>query len=146
AHKAWITSNGLDLERVQQGAAKTEWSCIYASNYTRGLVHLLRLWPKMRKRFPLLTLDVYYGWPKWDTPVPEIVSLLERLTQPGEGVRDHGRVGHSTLARAFARAEFWTYPTDFDETFCITALKAQAANAIPVIVRRGALKEVVAEG
>jgi hypothetical protein len=37
----------------------------------------------------------------------------------------------------------WAYPTNFSETYCISALEAQAAGAIPVTTRIAALAETV---
>jgi hypothetical protein len=37
-----------------------------------------------------------------------------------------GMVDQRTLAAAFASAGWWLYPTSFEETSCITAMKAQA--------------------
>jgi glycosyltransferase involved in cell wall biosynthesis len=39
---------------------------------------------------------------------------------------------------------FWGYPTQFMETFCITAIENQAAGVIPVTSKLAALQETVA--
>jgi hypothetical protein len=38
------------------------------------------------------------------------------------------QVNQSTLANAFADCAFWLYPTSFEETSCITAMKAQVSS------------------
>ncbi|GEM_PF-3203804 len=40
-------------------------------------------------------------------------------------------------------ASLWTYPCNRLETYCISAIKAQAAGAIPVVNRHSALNETV---
>ena len=40
-----------------------------------------------------------------------------------------GQVDQMTLAHRFARAGFWLYPTSFEETSCITGMRAQVRHA-----------------
>jgi len=124
------------------------YSCIYASNYARGLSVLLDAWPHIKMNFPKATLDIYYGWQHWGTMsewqernLRYQLADLQRLD-----VKEHGLIGHEELSRAFSRASFWTYPCIHAETFCITAIKAQLAGAIPVVIDGSALTEVVRYG
>jgi glycosyltransferase involved in cell wall biosynthesis len=74
-------------------------------------------------------------------------ALREQVKTLGEkGVNEHGLVGHEELHRAFGKASLWTYPCTAQETFCITAIKAQASGAVPVIIDGTALKETVRHG
>ena len=57
-----------------------------------------------------------------------------------------GRIGHLDVARQFLSAGIWAYPTAFPETSCITAMKAQAAGALPVVIPSGAVDETVEFG
>ena len=145
-----FTANGIvpDQFSPHDGVPRDPYRCIYASNYTRGLEVLLRAWPQVRDRFPDATLDIYYGWQTWlDMPAgwePRIRALLAKAAPLG--VREHGRVGHETLARELSGAGFWTYPCTYPETFCITGTKAQMAGCIPVCIDRGALRETIPEG
>jgi glycosyltransferase involved in cell wall biosynthesis len=58
-----------------------------------------------------------------------------------DGVQEHGRVSHEELAKKMLGATVWAYPTQFEETNCITALKANAAGLKPVITDVAALAE-----
>jgi glycosyltransferase involved in cell wall biosynthesis len=63
-----------------------------------------------------------------------------------QGVTEHGMIGHLALAQIMQRTSIWTYPCHAIgecETFCITAVKCQAAGMIPVTTRVGALDETV---
>jgi len=143
-----IFGNGIDPEQLEPVKSRANpWSCIYASDYLRGLEVLLETWPEVKKGFPRATLDVYYG--RHPTllkrRIEKIYALLEAV-RPFD-VTEHGLVGHKVLNQAYGRASFWTYPyIGKSETFCISALRAQASGAIPVIIERGALKEVVRYG
>lgn len=144
-----IFGNGLILEQFERGKARENpHALIYGSNYARGLVHLLDIWPLIKYKYPKATLDIYYGWQHWglltqaqERDLRTKVSALKYL-----GVTDHGKVGHKELAEAFERASIWAYPCTAPETFCITALKAQLAGAIPVVLEGSALKETVRHG
>lgn len=146
---ATIYGNGINLEDLEPIAErKNPYACIYASNYARGLKTLLNCWPQMKARFPKATLDIYYGWASWSGFTPEEESALreqiDRLSSLG--VTEHGLVGHKELNKAYSQASLWTYPCNGNETFCISALKAQGSGAIPVVINCSALKETVRHG
>ncbi|HSX26866.1 MAG TPA: hypothetical protein VLE89_07680 [Chlamydiales bacterium] len=144
-----IFGNGINPEQFQEiQERENPYSCIYGSNYARGLEILLNLWPTIKQRFPRATLDIYYGWQHWgllssrkEAKMRAQIAELKPL-----GVCDHGLVGHEELTRAYEKAAFWTYPCIAPETFCITALRAQLAGAIPVVIESFALKETVPHG
>lgn len=126
---------------------------IYASSYDRGLECLLEMWPEIRKLVPDATLDVYYGWNSFDAvhkQNPEQMkwkwTMIRKFHElKGEGVSEHGRVDHETLAEKFAECKVWAYPTEFNEINCITALKAQEYGCIPVTTGCYALETTVAD-
>lgn len=41
------------------------------------------------------------------------------------------------------KSEYWCYMTDFEETYCITALEMQYAGVIPLVTKVAALNETV---
>jgi 2-polyprenyl-3-methyl-5-hydroxy-6-metoxy-1,4-benzoquinol methylase/glycosyltransferase involved in cell wall biosynthesis len=127
---------------------------IYASSPDRGLIRLLKLWPKIRAAIPDATLDIFYGWegcmklgtgntPGWTKHYRKVRTEFSAL-QYQEGVTSRGRVNHETLAREFQRASAWLYPTSFAEAGCLTAVKARAAGCIPVTTSYAALTETAA--
>ena len=142
-----ISGNGICLEQFSQPKSfSNPLSCIYASNYSRGLGVLVEIWPEIKQMFPSATLDIYYGRQTWGTMKPEeekeLHAKLEALRKLD--VCERGMVGHQQLAEAFQKTSILTYPcTTEAETFCITVVKAQAAGMVPVTTRVGALKETV---
>ena len=74
----------------------------------------------------------------------EIIRSIDRLSSLG--VTEKGMVGHEELNSAYANTSFWTYPCTNVEVFCISALRAQFAGTIPVIIRGSALCETVRHG
>lgn len=144
-----VFGNGINPDQFQPVEERINpYSCIYTSSYERGLKVLLDLWPAVKKQFPRATLDLYYGWRKSGiTPPLEEVRMRKQIESLAFlGVREHGLVGHEELNRACAKASFWTYPLVIKEAFCISALRAQFAGAIPVIIDGSALQETVQHG
>ena len=140
-----MTPNALDARYFVDGENRRD-HFIYASAPNRGLVEVLRAWPRIRAGVgPGATLHVYYGFTpkflKWgaarmgnfDAWLADTKALLD---QPG--VVYVGLVDHATLARAYARAGYCLYPTSYPETGCVSLMKAQAMGAVPVTSRYAA--------
>ena len=148
----WITSNGLpDLSDVP--IDKVPGRVIYASSPDRGVHHVLDWWPEIKAQVPHATLDIYYGFTAawYDTEAMRIEmreyrESVEQQAAELDGVTWHGMVGQDELHKAFGQAQAWLYPCEWDETSCITAMKAQALGAMPVTTRRAALNETVIWG
>jgi glycosyltransferase involved in cell wall biosynthesis len=150
--KIWITSNGIDPDHFKKAEKREKKTLIYASSPDRGLERVLDAWPDIIKAEPDAKLEVYYGfnkafdaraerepeWKKWKE------MMLQKLNQ--NGVTYHGMVSHKEIATAFKKATVWAYPTPFGEISCITAMKAQASGAIPVVSRYSAINETVRHG
>lgn len=124
---------------------------IYASSYDRGLIYLLNNWPLIRKGCPEAKLDIYYGWDLYDVihaNNPARMRWKNQMTDmmKQDGITHMGRVGHAELNKAYAMASIFSYPTDFTEISCISAMKAQFYGAIPVVTNFAALKETVQNG
>lgn len=142
-----IFGNGINPEQfppVQE--RKNPFSCIYGSNYGRGLTILVEIWPEIKKLFPQATLDIYYGWKHWGALFPDEENMLRQKILPLSDVKEHGRVSHEDLHQAYAQASLWTYPCTKPEVFCITAIKAQYSGAVPVVLKSAALHETVPYG
>jgi protein O-GlcNAc transferase len=92
---------------------------------------------------------VFYGWQGIERHHPERAQRLRRTFEPlmrQSGIAHLGRISHLAVADQFRRAGVWAYPCSFRETSCISAMKAQAGGAIPVVIPTGALRESVRFG
>lgn len=144
-----IFANGIVPDQFKEVTErKNPYSCIYGSNYARGLDILLDIWPEVRKQYPEATLDIYYGWQHWGLLSKEKEEKMKKQVADlkSMGVTDHGNVGHQELNDAYAEASFWTYPCTAVETFSITAIRAQMSGAVPVIIQGSAMNETVRHG
>lgn len=146
-----IIPNGIVAADFKD-AKKVKNNMVWTSSYDRGLQNLLEMWPDVKKAVPDATLDIYYGFELYDstpwgkTPKGQAwkFKLLGLFDQ--DGIIHHGRVGAEQITEAYKKADVWAYPTAFPEISCISAIKAQAAGAIPVSTNYAALKETVQHG
>ena len=124
---------------------------VYGSSYDRGLIHLLEMWPDIKKAVPKAKLRIFYGWDLFlvgyrDNPErmawkAKIDGLMEQ-----DGITHLGRISHGAVKKEFENAGLWAYSTHFGEISCITGMKAQAYGAIPVVINYAALAETVQYG
>ncbi len=142
-----IFGNGINPAQFEPIIERTNpYSCIYSSSWDRGLEILLNIWPRIKQQQPRATLDIYYGHKLFSLCHPKKASIMLEQIDHLPDVREHGLVGHGTLNAAFAKASFWLFPLIGTETFCITALRAQLAGAIPVVRKAAGLVKTVRYG
>ena len=142
-----ICGNGIVPAQFTSPMSFTNpYSIGYFSNYSRGLAALILIWPEIKEEFPEATLSICYGRETWNTMPPYLLKLLIAKIEEYKdlGVTEHGKVGHQQLASIMQSTSIWAYPCNsLGETYCITAVKCQAAGCIPVTTRIGALNETV---
>jgi len=132
------------------GLCRKPLRATYSSSPDRGLARLLDFWPKIFAKYgPDSSLHVYYGFETWRrlAALHDLrdqlaqADLLEHSLATTPGVVYHGRASQEEVARSYLQSQLWLYPTDFQETSCITAMEAQAAGCHVVATRCGALPE-----
>jgi len=144
-----ICGNGIVPEQFEGEIVKDNpYSIGYFSNYARGLAVLLLIWPEIKREYPEATLSICYGRETWNTLHPHLLEQLIQMIEKYKslGVTEYGKVGHEHLASIMKNTSVWAYSANIQgmgETFCITAIKCQAAGCIPVTTRIGALNETV---
>lgn len=150
ADKVGFLPNGIDLSRFDVShAERTRYRTVYASSPDRGLAHLLAWWPAIRHFEPAAELHIFYGWENFERAIDmgllHYRNVMDNIKALGkqEGVVWRGRVNQYELAREMLEADCWFYPTSFLETFCLTAVEAQAAGLQIVTSACGNLPNVV---
>jgi hypothetical protein len=145
--------NGIDLDRFDPTIKKIKGRCVYASSPDRGLLALLRLWPKIIGNEKRPELVIAYGFDNIDKWIAsgrhdlaefkaEVMALIEKTPQ----VVFRGRLPQDELAKLYCESYAWLYPSDFLETSAISAMEAMAGGCVPVCSSTGALKETVGDG
>ncbi|ETW05011.1 hypothetical protein, variant [Aphanomyces invadans] len=141
------TGNGLVPSAFASHGANSPTHFVYGSSPNRGLETVLESWGDIRRRIPNATLHVYYGFTqafvRFAQPSDAWRQRMDILLQQ-DGITYYGLVDHDTLAKGYASAGFYLYPTTYFETSCVSIMKAMANGAIPITSKRGALHEVVA--
>lgn len=127
------------------------YRCIYTSSYDRGLEHLLKVWPDVKKAVPKAELHIFYGWKLFDQMYhnnPGSMAWKQRMEEMmgHDGIVHHDRVSQPEIIEETKKSGLWTYPTHFGEINCISAQKAQAYGAIPVVIDYAALVTTVQFG
>ena len=145
--KIVFTQNyGINTDIFNESNIKTSNSFIYSSFPNRGLVVLLKLWPRITKIFPDAVLNIFCNleqeWVNQVAPqmMKEIKTLLKVLKK---GIKVHGWVSKETLAEYWKESEYFLYPCIFEETFCLTALEAAITKTFVISNGLAALGETV---
>ena len=134
-----VMGNGIDLSTFIGDPIKTKGKFIWSSAADRGLKELLENWHAIKQVLPHASLDVYS--PKYAQALPENFNISGL-----KDIRFMGSADQQTLHDAMLRAEYWCYITDYEETYCITALEMQYAKVLPIVTNVAALSETVNSG
>lgn len=123
----------------------------HGSSPDRGLEHLLKMWPDVKKEVPEATLEIAYGFQLFDkfyagnpSSMMWKAKMLEMMKF--EGITNHGRLSQPDVTKLMKTCGVFAYPSHFGEINCISALKSQALGLEPVVTNYAALKETVQFG
>lgn len=146
-----VTRNAVDLAHFDQKVERDPYTMVYGSLYNRGLLELLSIWPIIKSEVPEAKLRIFYGWQTLEKilPMEEYLKFKKEMEfhMDQEGVTHLGRISHKEVMKEMLGAGIWAYPClNFNEVSCITAMRAQIAGAVPVVVPRAALAETVKYG
>lgn len=148
--KIFILPNGVHLANFE-GEVVRRKRLIYTATPERGLVHLLSIFPALKKKHPDLELVLFSSFDRYIAEIPVVVPndrpyypLYQKLAQL-PGCTLHQSVLQKELAGEFMQSAIFVYPSHFEETCCMSALEAQAAGCPIVTSDLAALKETVGE-
>ena len=112
---------------------------VYTSHAERGLAKVLEDWPSIKQKFPNASLKIStpeYGLEYFED---NFLSLLDNL----DNVEFLGTLGRQEYIELLKSSEYWYYPSNYEETFCITALEMLACMVKPVTYEAAGLKETL---
>ena len=136
-NKFIFTPNGVSDELVSCALNKRSTpqrvpnKFIFASTHSRGLPELLKLWPEITRRLENASL-VIYGSADLPQPVSELVAPFSNVT-----VKE--KAPQLELFKEMQTSDVWFYPTNFEETYCMTALEAMFAGCLCIFYDFGCL-------
>lgn len=136
AHKVTYVENAIDpndfegitVERISD-------RFIYTSAPDRGLKNLLNMWDDIKKIKPNASLYVA-------TP-PYALEWYEEYKGMYDDVHFVGSLSPSELYENIKMSEYWVYPSQYDETYCITALEMMMGGVKIISTDTGNLKNLL---
>jgi glycosyltransferase involved in cell wall biosynthesis len=141
ADKILVIGNPIDTDAFlpYDKNDKIPFSFIYTSHAERGLEKVLSEWPIIKKKYSQATL--HNATPEYGFEF--FVDHFFHKAIPIEGVTFYGALAQKELYNLMAKCQIWYYPTDYEETFCITAIEMMAHGVLPVTSLKASLSEVV---
>ena len=131
-----VIGNGIDVKSFDNPPDKTPWRFIWSSSPTRGMGYMLKIFPLIHEKYPESTLYIF----REDT---EFTKEEMKFIENCDYIHYKGAKPNNEIIKEFQKSEFWLYPTNFCETYCISALEAQASGCLCVCTNLASLKEVV---
>ena len=153
-HKQAISERfNVDLERIitipnpvnseaflpVQKENKIPHSFIYTSHAERGLTNIIEEWPHILESLPDATLHIAtpsYGMDYFND------HFLHKV-MPMKNVTFYGSLGQQDLYALMAKCAIWWYPSDYEETFCLTAVEMVSHGVIPATRMTASLQNVL---
>ena len=130
-----ITDHHVQLVKGFNSSKRVTNRFIWVSSYDRGLERLIHNFRKVRDILKDAELHIY----RESTTDHAFEGHDETF------IKFKGFLPNDSLILEMLKSDYWLYPTNFDETFCIAALEAQATGCLCVSTSRAALKETIAE-
>ena len=126
--KITTINNGINVDLFNSIQVKKVTNrFIYTSCSERGLYKLVKLWPSILENLPdaELMISSYNTFPnsEEDNKILEIINKTP-------SIKHLGKLNRSDLYNLMGTAEYWLYPSYFQETSCITSLELLASEVI----------------
>lgn len=142
--KIIVTRNGIEPRRFFGHKEKEFGKVVFSSSPDRGLDRAIKVMERVVKHVPEAKLHVYYGFDNIRKLKGEAeAQKIEALMAGKDFIVYHGNLSQTDLTKEMAAACVWLYPSNFQETFCITALEALCSGVYPVVRAWGALPDTL---
>lgn len=138
-NKVIVIGNGVSTSKFKKPNKKIKNSFIYTSHSERGLRKVLHDWETIcqtRKNATLHISTPEYGLNYFQE------NFLNEIKE-NKTIKFYGTLCRNDLYKLMSVCEYWYYPTEYEETFCITALEMLGHNVIPIASEVAALKETL---
>ena len=126
-----IINNGIDTKMfksvVNSDNKKITNRFIYTSCSERGLSRLLELWQQITDNLPdaELYISSYNKFPGNNEEIK-----LQNIINGFSNIKHVGKLNKTELYNLMSTAEYWLYPTNFNETSCITSMEMLMSEVI----------------
>ena len=125
--KIFTINNGILVDKFIHKPIKFTNRFIYTSCAERGLDRLLELWSQIINVLPdaELLIASYNKFPQ-----NEYEIQLDLIIKKYESIKHVGCLDKDKLYQLMSTAEYWLYPTNFNETSCITSMEMLMSEVI----------------
>ena len=72
-----------------------------------------------------------------------MTKQIDDIIENFDGVNYHGSLSQKKLYDLMAECKYWYYPTEYEETFCITALEMLGHRVLPIVKESAGLTETL---
>lgn len=132
-----VSRNAIYNRRfINKNIIKTPFRFIYSSSPDRGLYKLLNIIPNIKEKYPETTLYIFVDKKRIDNDMLKLINQYDYIFL-------NDRIDQELIALEYLKSDIWLYPTDFTETYCITALEAMAAKCLVATVDYAGLGDIV---
>jgi len=135
-NKIFIVSSAADTKQFKGIFKKQKNKFIWTSHGWRGIDKLLEYFHDIHKKLPDAELYIYRD----ETAFSEEVHVE---MQKYDYFHYGGKIDYEQITKEFESSDIWFYPTDFTETYCLSAVEAQLGKCVCITTDIGALKETV---
>ena len=120
-------NNGITTDLFIEKPIKKQNRFIYTSCTERGLKKLLELWVIIIDLIPdaELIISTYNHFPRDDEE-----RKMEEFIKKTPSIKHLGSLRKKELYEVISTAEYWVYPSLFNETSCITSMEMLASDVI----------------
>jgi tetratricopeptide (TPR) repeat protein len=133
--------NAIYSERfINKEIKKVGYRFIYTSDPSRGLDKLIEIIEMVKEKYQELSLYIFANKENINY---ETLKRIDKINENENYIFIKNRINQEELAIEFLKSDVWFYPTDFKETYCISAVEAMCAKCLVVTVKLGALTEIV---
>jgi FkbM family methyltransferase len=144
------TNTNTDTETnvtISKPKPKVKNRFIYSSCPERGLERLLELWPRISEKLENAELYVctYNNFPRTDSYNYEKDIKLQKMMECHGNVKYVGKLIKPDLYVLMSTCEYWFYPTNFNETSCITAMEMLMSEVVCIYYPMGGLVNTMSE-
>lgn len=148
-NKIHVINNGIDTSmftnntdtNTNTNIPKVKNRFIYSSCPERGLERLLELWPQICEKLENAELYIctYNNFPRTDSHNYEKDMKIKKMMEIHDNVKYMGKLIKKDLYSLMSTCEYWFYPTNFNETSCITAMEMLMSDVICIYYPMGGL-------
>ena len=137
----------VEVEKYRNASAPSKSNiCLHTSMPNRGLVELLKFWPKIREQVPSAELYITSGWELWGYTEEEARDKLNQTIGfdfKKEGIVFTGVLPRTELISLQCSSRLGIFPSFFPEMFRLAAAEMSAAGRPIVVSNLDALSERV---